>query len=252
MANDEVIKKPRTLDVAFGNELVADRFDNLLIDQQPLAVATVDRLRRVHPDKSPEELINLLNRIYLGMVTTSGASVGAAAAVSNGAARVPVAMVDLAASLEASVLYVLAVAEVYGIDVEDVERRRFLLMIVLLGDGGAEIAIQALGKRSVPYWSKSIIDNIPMKSIKAANKVLGPQFITKYGTKQGVLVLDKHLPLALGAVVGAGGKAAFGYGVIRSIKKFLQKAPEDWDYFDSNDRESIDIDVIKDGESDTD
>lgn len=251
MANDEIIKKTRALDFSFGRGLAADSFDSLLIDQQPLAVERVNRLRRVHPDKSPEELIKLLDKSYLSAVATSGAATGMAAAIPNGAVQAPVAVVDLAVSLQASVLYVLAVAEVYGVDVEDIERRRFLLMIVLLGDGGAEIAISALGKRSVPYWSKSIINKIPMKSINAANKVLGPQFITKYGTKRGVLVLGKHLPLALGVVVGASGKAVFGYGVIRSIKKILQAAPENWDHLDGSDSESVNVDSIEGEENAT-
>jgi hypothetical protein len=61
---------------------------------------------------------------------------------------------------------------------------------VLIGDS----AITALNKgagRSVPYWGKQIVNAIPMSAVNKANKVLGPRFITKYGTKQGVLVLRK-------------------------------------------------------------
>lgn len=58
MPNDEFIKKTRTLDVTFAKELVASGFTKALTVQQPLAAETVDRLRRVHPDKSPEELID--------------------------------------------------------------------------------------------------------------------------------------------------------------------------------------------------
>ena len=251
MANDEVIKKTRTLDVAFAKELVADGFTNALIVQQPLAIRTVDRLRRVHPDKSPEELIKFLNNTYLGTVTATGTAAGAAAVIPNGVVQVPVAAADLVAFLEASVLYVLAVAEVYGVDVEDIERRKFLLTTVLLGDSGAKAVTQSLGKRTVPYWSKSIINSIPMKSINAANKVLGPRFITKYGTKQGVLVLGKQLPLALGVVVGAGGNVVFGYGIVKSTRKLLRAAPENWEHLDSNGRESVNVDVIEGEENAT-
>ena len=44
-----------------------------------------------------------------------------------------------------------------------------------------------------------------MTAINKANKVLGPRFITKYGTKQGVLVLGKQVPMGIGAVLGGGG-----------------------------------------------
>ena len=114
MANDEAIKKTRRLDATFAKELVASSFTKALTVQQPLAAGTVDRLRRVHPDKSPEELIRFLNKTYLGAVTTSGTAAGTAAVVPNGLVQIPAAVVDLAAFLEASVLYVLAVAEIHG------------------------------------------------------------------------------------------------------------------------------------------
>jgi hypothetical protein len=38
--------------------LVKVAFDNALQVQQPLAVKNVARLRRVHPDKSPQELLS--------------------------------------------------------------------------------------------------------------------------------------------------------------------------------------------------
>lgn len=84
MTNDEVIKKTRTLDVTFAKELVVSGFTKALTVQQPLAAETVDRLRRVHPDKSPKELIRFLNKTYLGVVTTSGTAAGTAAVVPNG------------------------------------------------------------------------------------------------------------------------------------------------------------------------
>jgi hypothetical protein len=42
-----------------------------------------------------------------------------------------------------------------------------------------------------------------MSAVNKANKVLGYRFITKYGTKQGVLVLSKQIPFGLGIAVGA-------------------------------------------------
>src|SRR5690554_953032 len=102
--------------------------DKALEAQRPLAVANVERLRRVHPEKSPAELISYLNKIYLAAVTTTGAGAGAAAIVPNVVVQVPVALGDLLTFLEASVLYTISVAEIHGLDLEDVERRRLLVM----------------------------------------------------------------------------------------------------------------------------
>lgn len=207
---------------------LGDGFTTALQKQQPLALKTVERLRRVHKNESPEQLLTRLNRYYVTSVTASGTGAGAAAVVPNGAVQLPVAMADFATFLELSILYVLSTAEIYGVDVEDHERRRFLVLTALLGNSGTSTVTQALGKKTVPYWSKTIINSIPMDAIKAANKVLGPRFITKYGTKQGLLVLGKQLPLALGAAVGAGGNATFGYFVIRSTKRLLGDPPVTW------------------------
>ena len=230
MAHEKKLEVSDVLDAELLQQWVSNSFIKVLEAQLPIAVNTVSRLRRVHPGKSPEELVGFLDKTYMGLVTGSGASAGLASVVPNGLVQGPVAVADLIAFLEASVVYVLTVAEIYGVEIEDFERRRFLVMTALLGNSGTTTATKALGKKTVPYWSHKIINAIPMKAINQANKVLGPRFITKYGTKQGVLVLGKQLPLALGAVVGAGGNAAFGYLVTRSTKRVLGAAPEDWSH----------------------
>lgn len=208
--------------------LVQAGFDKALEAQYPLAVENVARLRRVHPDKSPEDLLSYLNRIYLGAVAGMGAGAGAAAAVPNGWVQVPAAFADLLAFLEASVLYTLSVSEVHGLDVEDVERRRLLVTSVLVGNSAATATLEPLIGRSVPYWGRQIVKAIPMSAVYKANKVLGPRFVTKYGMKQGVLVLGKQVPLFIGAGIGAGGNGLFGWLIVKAARKILGPPPESW------------------------
>lgn len=59
-----------------------------------------------------------------------------------------------------------------------------------------------------------------------ANKVLGPRFLTKYGTKQGVLVLSKQIPLGIGIAVGGGANHLVGRGVVRTARKVFGPPPE--------------------------
>lgn len=243
MAREKKKEVSNVLDAELLQQWVSSSFVKVLESQLPIAVNTVSRLRRVHPDKSPKELVGIVDKSYMGLVTGSGASAGLASVVPNGPVQGPVAVVDLAAFLEASVMYVLTVSEIYGVDIEDFERRRFLVMTALLGNSGTTTVTQALGKKTVPYWSHKIINAILMKAINQANKVLGPRFITKYGAKQGVLVLGKQLPLALGAVVGAGGNATFGYFVTRSTKRLLGTAPQDWTNSPTKSVEALDGDI---------
>lgn len=208
--------------------LVKNTLSKALEVQYPLAVENVARLRRVHPGKSPEELISYLNKIYLATVTTTGAGAGAAAIVPNGWIQIPVALGEFITFLEASVLYTLSVAEIHGMHVEDIERRRFLVTAVLVGNSAATSVLEPMIGRTAPYWGKKIVQSIPMSVIDAANKVLGPRFITKYGTKQGVLVLGKQIPFYIGIGIGAGGNYGFGWFAIKSARKILGPPPELW------------------------
>jgi hypothetical protein len=58
--------------------------------------------------------------------------------------------------------------------------------------------------------------------------VLGPRFITKYGTKQGALVLGKQIPFGIGAVIGGGGNHVFGRLTIASAHKIFGAEPDEW------------------------
>lgn len=212
-----------------AKEVLAKGFEKSLSLQQPIAKSNVARLRRVHPDKCPEDLINYLDRTYLTAITTTGAGAGAVAAVPGAglAVGIPAALADMLAFTEASVLYVLSVAEVHGLHPEDIERRRLLVMTVMLGDSAAGAVNKAVGKIG-PHWGKQIVNKIPMSAINKINKVLGPRFITKYGTKQGVLVLGKQLPLGIGACLGGAGNHIVGRGIISSSRKVFGDPPPKW------------------------
>lgn len=216
---------PKKADVG---ALLQAGFEKALIAQQPLAVANVERLRRVHPNKSPKELIKYLNKVYLGAVTTTGAAAGATAIIPGDLPlSIPAAVADMLAFTEASVLYALSVAEIHGLHPEDIERRRLLVTLVLLGDAGTK-GLDAVIGRSGAHWAKKIVQAIPMDAINAANKILGPRFVTKYGSKQGVLVLGKQVPLGIGAGLGGGGNAFFGWGVIKAAAKMFGEPPKKW------------------------
>ncbi|WP_445151624.1 hypothetical protein [Baekduia sp. Peel2402] len=121
----------------------------------------------------------------------------------------------------------MAVSEVHGVQINDLERRRTLLMGVLMGNSGSRIVEKVAG-RTGAHWAKTVVKAVPMARIDAVNKVLGPRFITKYGTKQGVLVLGRDLPLGIGAAIGAGGNAAFGRMAVSGARRAFGPAPEVW------------------------
>ena len=63
---------------------------------------------------------------------------------------------EVSAFLDASACFVLAVAEVHGVRVDDLERRRTLVTAILLGNSGATFFQKAAG-RTGPHWGRAIV-----------------------------------------------------------------------------------------------
>lgn len=203
---------------------------NLLAGAVSIQQGTVlNQIRRVHrnrPDGSPAEILSALEKVYLATVTSAGTLVGGAAAVPAVGTGTALALssAEVVGFLEATALYTLAVAEIYGVPVYDLERRQTVLMTVLLGQGAVEAVEKAAG-RTAPYWGKSIVNAIPMSAIRKANSVLGRNFVTKFGTKQGILVLGRAIPFGIGAAIGGVGNAATGVAVIKAVRRAYGPPP---------------------------
>ncbi|MET7972452.1 hypothetical protein ABZW44_05060 [Streptomyces mirabilis] len=208
-----------------AKSLVQQALDKMLDAQQSRARENVERLRRVHPGDTPQELIRRLDRSYLARITVSGGASGVAAIAPG--VRILTVLPGAMAFTEASVFYLLSLAEVHGLHPEDFEQRRRLVATVLLG-GGAARGLDKVIEHIGPSYGRRIVRATPMSAINRANKVLRPQFITKYGTKRGVLVLSELVPLGVGVALGVGGYLALGWPTIRSARAFLGQPPSSW------------------------
>lgn len=205
-----------------SGEIVKGALVKALDAQAPLARRNYERLRRVHPDATPAELCEQLTKYYLKAVTVSGGVAGGVGVVPG--AALASAGIDAVSFLEGSVLYVLTLAEIHGLHPEDAERRGLLVRTILIGDS----AVTALGKgtqRTSQYWGKQIVSGIPMSTVKQVNKLLGPRFVTKYGTKTGVVVLSKQVPFGIGAGLGAGANHLVARSIIKQSRKVLGPPP---------------------------
>ncbi|MET7378354.1 hypothetical protein ABZT08_05925 [Streptomyces sp. NPDC005526] len=157
-----------------AKSLVQLALDKVMDAQQSRARENVERLRRVHPGDTPQELIRRLDRSYLSRVTVSGGASGVAAIVPG--VRIPTVLPGAMAFTEASAFYLLSLAEVHGLHAEDIEQRRSLLATVLLG-GGAARGLDKVIEHVGPYYGRRIVHATPMSAINRANKMLRPHFI---------------------------------------------------------------------------
>ena len=189
----------------------------------------IDRYRSKHPEATPRDILDSLEGRYWKVSSTSGGTVGALASipgVTTGPAVVFSAM-ELVGFTEATIFYIVARAELHGYPVDDHVRRQTLVMTILLGGAGEKILKQGVPRVS-QHWSKAVLTRIPVSMLKGVNSVLGRNVITKYGTKQGVIVLGRALPFGIGAVIGGSAGAFSARGVMAAADKAFGDPPDDF------------------------
>lgn len=204
--------------------------DKALSLQAPLVERHISRLRRNRPDAIPAQITKRLNAEFRAATISAGAGVGAAAAAPGVGTAVALALSggEAIGFLNATALYVLSRAEVHGIPLHDIERRRALVMAVILGEAGAK-SVQQVAERTGQHWAKQLVKSTPQAKINAVNKVLGRHFVTKYGTKQGIVVLGRVIPFGIGAAIGGAANAAFSHGIIKAADRAFGASPESWE-----------------------
>ncbi|MEU3081131.1 MULTISPECIES: hypothetical protein [Streptomyces] len=69
---------------------------------------------------------------------------------------------------------------------------------------------------------------MPTATLRQINKVLGRNFVTKYGTRQGIVVLGRVAPFGIGAVISPGANAALASLVVRAGRRAFGPAPAQW------------------------
>jgi hypothetical protein len=200
--------------------------DKALTIQRPVVQNYLDRVRRNHPELTPAEVVEQLEKRYLAAVVGIGGASGAAAAVPGvgTVATIASGAAEITAFVSASAMFVLALAELHGVPVSDPEVRRALVVSVLVGDA----AIPALQGAAAgeAHWAEVLSRSTPKDRITGINSHLGRLLVRRIGTRQGALLFGRALPLGIGAAIGAGGNAALARAAIRAARKAFGPPPE--------------------------
>lgn len=175
----------------------------------------VDSVRRRNPEADPAGVIRILEKEYLTLVSTAGGAVGAAAAAPAVGTSAAAALTtsDIATFFASSAAFSLAVADVHGIAIDDVSRRRALLLATVLGESGAR-DVEKAAAGSQLAWGKVLLTSMPQSTLKRVNSALTHRFLRRQLAKQGTLALGRMIPFGVGAVVGFAGGRALGHGVV--------------------------------------
>ena len=177
--------------------MLTDGIDRAIKIRHSAVVDHVRRIRLRYPSATPDELMAALENKYLAAVTSSGAAFGAAAGAPRVKAPVVCALsvADTVAFFEATALFTLAVAEVRGTPVHDVQRRRMLMQSICFGTGGPGLARSS---RRVRHW-----------------------LLTRYRAHRWILVISMVLPFGIGAAIGAASSRARGRMVVAASRQLL-------------------------------
>nr|WP_062331354.1 hypothetical protein [Herbidospora sakaeratensis] len=206
-----------------------DLLDKALEIQSPLVRKNLIRARQRHPEATPAQVVRTLERMYLSAQTGAGAAVGATAAAPGVGTGFALALSagEAFSSLELSTLFALSLAEVHGVPIDELERRRTIVMGILLGGSGAA-TIGKIAERTGQHWGRQVVAKVPVETLRQINGILGRNFVTKYGTKQGIVVLGRVAPFGIGAVIGGGANAAFAALNVRAGRRAFGPPPETW------------------------
>ncbi|MFD3702684.1 hypothetical protein ACFWUP_06010 [Nocardia sp. NPDC058658] len=195
--------------------------------QAPAVRRYVEFLRERHPGESPGQIVARLEKQYLLAVTGSGAAVGATAAVPGigTIAALGAVSAETVFFMEASALFTLARAAVHGIEPEDKEARRALVLAVVLGDAGMAIVQKGLSTQS-KNWAGALAGKVP--GLGGINSKLLQQFMKRFITKRVALMAGKVLPAGIGAAIGGAGNRALGKVTIENAQKAFGPPPALW------------------------
>ena len=187
----------------------------------------VDWLRRQNPDATPAEIQKLMDKHLKNTVTGTGAGVGAAAAVPGiglfaGAAAVAgesVLFLDLAA------FYAVASAYLRGEDIADPERRRTLVLSLLMGTKGLAIVDAMLGDDAGKIPGKSTLAKFSGPTLANTNSVLERIATRSIRKTLRRAWLGKLMPLGIGAIAGTTANRKLADGVIDNVQSGLSAMP---------------------------
>lgn len=199
--------------------------------QAPAVRAYVHRLRTANPQSSPAEIVEKLEKYYLTAVMASGAAVGSAAAFPGIGTLVALSAVagETVVFLEATAVFVLAVAEVHGIPAEERERRRALVLAVLVGEDSKHAIADLIGPgRTSSAWLGESASQLPLPAVSQLNSRLLRYFVKRFAIKRAGVAFGKVLPMGIGAIIGGGGNRIMGRKIVKNATLAFGPAPVRW------------------------
>ena len=234
LITDALSSDPAALEanVGPGGKVLIAALDRAVAMQSSLISNYITRLRRRHPQDSPAQLQRRVDKHFMRLASGTGAGVGATAAVPGigfVAATAAVGAESLV-FLDAAAFYTMASATLRGADISNPERRRALILVVMLGAKGSAIVDTLVGDVSIEDASKratttQLLNRVSLPSLGSLNKTLMQSAVKRIGRRLTRGWFAKILPLGIGAVLGTLANRRLARDLVNNVAASLGAPP---------------------------
>lgn len=209
---------------------IAGRFfsavDSAASVQGPAVRSYVKKLESKHSAKSLEEKQQILDKHFRTLATGSGLGTGGLAAMPGIGTLLSLGSIagESVVLLEACGLYALASAQLHGINIDDEQRRRTIILTAVSGTSGNEL-VQALTEDGALTSIKSLrgLKNASGKDLLAVNSMLGRIAFKQMRKRFGGALVRKILLFGVGAVLGARANRKIADGMISQVRRLMSE-----------------------------
>ena len=215
-----------------GRVRLAERWLRRALDravdvQTAPAQAYVRRLRSSHPDESPAQVAERLDKNLVRAVGTAGTAAGATATVPGIGTLASFGAIgaDAVAFLEAVTFHTIAKATVYGVDVSRRDQRELLVSIILLGSTGNAIVERAAHGRKGKSVARKATE---LPELGRINSIVFNKLVRGFVFKRLKGSFAKILPAGIGAVLGGWGNVKAGKLMVSRSKEAFGVPPTTW------------------------
>ena len=243
---DAVGSDPKKLQEETGvaGRMLIKSLDTAMGWQTSLITGYVRQLHARKPHETPAQIQDRIDDHFLALVTGSGGAAGSAAVIPGVGFVTGLGAVALESVvfLEIAAWYTLASASLRGIEIEEEERRRSLVLVTLMGSSGTALVAAAMGdeplRKQAPEKdpAASLIARLGIPQLGGLNKVLIKQAQKRIAKSARLAIVGKLMPMGIGAVVGAGANRKIGKTLLERARLALGPIPATWpDTFELSD-----------------
>lgn len=235
---DAVGSDPKKLQEETGvaGRMLIKSLDTAMGWQTSLITGYVRQLHARKPHETPAQIQDRIDDHFLALVTGSGGAAGGAAVIPGVGFVTGLGAVALESVvfLEIAAWYTLASASLRGIDIEEEERRRSLVLVTLMGASGTALVAAAMGdeplRKRAPAKdpAASLIARLGIPQLRGLNKALIKQAQKRIAKSARLAVIGKLMPMGIGAVVGAGANRKIGKTLLERARLALGPIPATW------------------------